>query len=83
MCEDKKGELYECTGAADETDAGTACLGGSTYQRDLVFDPARGSVVLAAEQADTENNPNAVTITLEPAGFKLSSTACGGRIEKL
>jgi len=52
MCEGKD-ELVECTGADDEVAAGTACLGGSAVERDLVIDRATGRVVLAVERYAT------------------------------
>ncbi|MDX2090520.1 MAG: hypothetical protein SFX73_21860 [Kofleriaceae bacterium] len=82
MCEDKKGELYECTGADDEVGAGTACLGGSPTEYDLVFDTKQGKVLLGIGRPSLENPADDVKISFEPTGLKLSSAACGDRIEK-
>lgn len=52
MCEGKGDNLVECTGEDDEVSAGTACLGGTSFTRDLVLEIATGKVLFAIEQPD-------------------------------
>jgi tetratricopeptide (TPR) repeat protein len=72
MCEGKDDELVECTDAAGEVSAGTACLGGSGTLNDIVLDLATGKVLLALTQP--EDKP--ATIALDPGGVKLSGRGC-------
>lgn len=73
MCESKTEQLVECTGAANEVSAGTACLGGSATHRDLVIDPATGAVVMSLSQPDGDK---LVAVTLDPKGVKLAGAGC-------
>jgi hypothetical protein len=83
MCEDKHGDLYECTGADNEVGAGTACLGSSPTEYHLVFDAKQGKVVLGVGQPEFPDGEDSVHVSFEPTGIKLSGKGCGDRIEKL
>lgn len=83
MCEDKQGDLYECTGAENEVGAGTACLGGTPTEYHLVFDAKQGKVVLGIGQPQFPDGGDSVNVAFEPTGLKLLGKACGDRVEKL
>jgi hypothetical protein len=69
----KDDEVFECTGAANEVPAGTACFGATPTHRDLVIDPASGAVVMELEQPQGEP---LVSVSLDPKGVKLAGHGC-------
>ncbi len=72
MCEGKGDELIECTGAADEVSAGTACFGGTPTRRTVLVDQKAGKVLKVYEQPDDKP----VAVTLVGPGIKLAGKGC-------
>ena len=80
MCQGKggDGDPVECTGAANEVSAGTACFGGTADRLDILFGAA-GNVLLVSSQPDVEKPAE---LTLDPGGVKLTGLGCD-RVEPL
>jgi hypothetical protein len=72
MCEGKGDELIECTGAANEVSAGTACFGGTPTLRTVLIDQKASKVLKVYEQPDDKP----VAVTLVGQGIKVSGKGC-------
>jgi hypothetical protein len=72
MCEGKDDELIECTGAANEVSAGTACFGGTPTRRTVLIDQTAGKVLKVYEQPDEKP----VAVTLVGQGIKVFGRGC-------
>lgn len=72
MCQGKGDELVECTGAADEVGAGTACFGGTPTRRTVLIDQKASKVLKVYEQPDDKP----VAVTLVGTGIKVAGKGC-------
>jgi len=75
MCKAKDGPV-ECTGKPGEQEDGTACLGGSEVQRDVVVDTAAGKVTIVVEQPNAALEANRVAVKLADDGLQLTGQGC-------
>jgi Tfp pilus assembly protein PilF len=81
MCRPKgSDDIEECSGAPGETDAGTACMGGEVFARDVVIDMT-GKVLLVVEEdvgkESVDDKPvSKVKISLAAGGLKLAGDGC-------
>jgi hypothetical protein len=75
LCKGKDGPV-ECTGKPGEQDEGTACLGGSEVQRDVVVDTVAGKVLIVVEQPNAELEANRVGVKLADKGLELTGQGC-------
>lgn len=72
---DDEGDRFECTDKPGEESAGTACLGGSATERDLVVDTESGKVVLVERPVPSDAAAD-VVVKLTDKGVALTGPGC-------
>jgi hypothetical protein len=77
---DAEGDRFECTDKPGEESAGTACLGGSPTERDLVVDTESGKLVLVERPQPSASEAD-VTVKLTDKGVTLSGATCDRTID--